>query len=360
MISPFIAFILDYQPAPGQFINEAPEIEAGASRTEILQAVADQLVGDRTPGLISLGSFGGSVVFAFDHKVANVPGEADFAVYGNAISNNSEPGIVYVSQDLNGNGLPDDPWYELVGSEEENPDTRFNYTVTYHRPSAENISNPHPEWRFVIDAYYIPWTDSLGESGVIMKISEHLQSYWPQWLPEDAETLTLTGTLLKPTAYPLNEAGNNWGCRAPEWGYADSRPNHQTDRWFDISNAVDSYRRPVHLAYADFFKVQTATNEFRGWLGEASTEIAGAEDLHPETEISSSPTLGGDYSSITLLSGGRLRITTDKETICHIFDASGRVVSERKVDAGTCYISLSQLPHGIYFAKCGNIVKFAI
>lgn len=361
MISPFIAFILDYQPAPGQFINEAPEIASGASGTEVLQAVADQLVGDRTPGIVSLGAFGGNLTFAFDHPVANVPGETDFAIYGNAISNNSEPGVVLVSQDLNGNGLPDDPWYELAGSEESNPQTRFEYSVTYRRPSSEDNQRPMDSWRFVTDAEYIPWSDSLGGSGFIMKISEHLQSYWPQWLPEDTDELTFTGTLLPPCGFPQNDKGTNWGCTAPAWGYADAVPNHQADRWFDISNAVDSERNPVRLAYADFFRVRTSTNEFRGWLGEASTEICGAEDLHPDAPVDySSVELPASASARVALSGRSLSIESESPAAYRIVDASGKVVIAGTVEAGISVVDLSQLPKGIYFVICGNCVKFAL
>lgn len=358
MISPFIALILDYRPAPGQFINEAPEIAPGATRTEVLQAVADQLVGDRTPGLISLGSFGGSLVFAFDHKVANVPGTPDFAIYGNAISNNAEPGVVLVSQDLNGNGLPDDPWYELTGSEESNPETVFNYTITYRRPTSEESRNPHPDWRFVVDADYIPWSDSIGSSGALMKISEHLQSYWPQWLGEDVEELSFSGTLLPPCGISLNDAGNNWKAEPHPWGYADSKPNLQTDRWFDLSNAVDSDRRPVNLAYADFFKVQTATNQFRGWLGEASTEICGAEDLHPDAEASSVPPVGGHVATTFCIRRGTLTIRSDGWEEYILTDASGKTVLSGHLTPGETLIDISSLPKGIYFANCGNIFKF--
>ena len=38
----------------------------------------------------------------------------------------SEPGIVLVSKDTNGNGLADDEWYELAGSEYNSPATTKN------------------------------------------------------------------------------------------------------------------------------------------------------------------------------------------------------------------------------------------
>ena len=64
----------------------------------------------------------------FDHTVINVKGKKDFMILGNSFysdlpeyqekkGGSCEPGIVMVSFDTNQNGLPDDEWYELAGSE---------------------------------------------------------------------------------------------------------------------------------------------------------------------------------------------------------------------------------------------------
>ena len=60
--------------------------------------------------MVTLGAWGGYITFHFDHPVANIEGEKDFAVWGNANLNGAEPAIVMVSQDTNGNHLPDDEW----------------------------------------------------------------------------------------------------------------------------------------------------------------------------------------------------------------------------------------------------------
>ena len=62
-----------------------------------------------------MGGFGGYIIFGFDHSVANNAG-ADLAIYGNPIGGSApwaEPGIVMVSQDVNGNGKPDDECMNL-------------------------------------------------------------------------------------------------------------------------------------------------------------------------------------------------------------------------------------------------------
>ena len=41
--------------------------------------------------MISLGGYGGYVTFAFDHTVVNVPGEADFRIWGNSFYEATNP-----------------------------------------------------------------------------------------------------------------------------------------------------------------------------------------------------------------------------------------------------------------------------
>ena len=82
--SPYISKVYDFLPAPGQFVNELPEYMDGDTHEAILAKVEEQICGDKNPGMISLGAFGGYVVFGFDHPVANVEGAHDFKIYANA------------------------------------------------------------------------------------------------------------------------------------------------------------------------------------------------------------------------------------------------------------------------------------
>ena len=96
--------------------------------------------------MVTLGGYGGYIVVGFDHTIVNRPGEYDFKILGNAfyandnprpdapLGGSSEPGIVMVSVDTNGNGVPDDEWYELAGSEYYKKETLKNYEITYYRP----------------------------------------------------------------------------------------------------------------------------------------------------------------------------------------------------------------------------------
>ena len=69
--------------------------------------------------------------------------------------------------------------------------------------------------------------------------------------------------------------------KAVEKGYVDNHPNDKEDKIsFDIDWAVDREGNPVYLPGVDFIRVYTGVNQQCGWLGETSTEISRAEDLH--------------------------------------------------------------------------------
>lgn len=290
--SPYITKVYDFFPAPGQFVNEIPEYLDGETKEEMLAKVEEQLCGNDddgpNPGMISLGSYGGYVIFGFDHPVVNVAGMYDFKIYGNAFKANEasdggscEPGIVMVSSDVNNNGFPDDEWYELAGSAYNDSETIHNYTITYSRPDADRALNadPDPEYTFINDRTYIKWSDNNGDIGYVMRNTFHGQSYWPEWI--DDSTISFSGTLLADNAYDKSGTGTYFVQKFFDWGYVDNLPN-ESDPGFNIEWAVDSDGNPVSLQTIDFIKVYCALNQYCGWIGETSTEVCGGEDLHPD------------------------------------------------------------------------------
>lgn len=291
--SPYISDVLEYRPAPGQFINSIPKWEAGMGEKEMAHAAFD-MIGDQNKSLLSLGGFGGYVVYKFDHIVENKPGR-DFFIAGNAFysdvdkykkkhGGSSEPGIVMVSFDDNLNGLADDTWYELAGSEYYKPQTIHNYSITYYKPDPNKTPVKDPNDPNVIDATYIRWTDNQGNEGYIPHNSFHSQPYYPEWI--DADSYTLTGTKLANNAVDESHNGTMWVQYAFDWGYVDNKPVNKTDEEndFDISWAVDANGLPVHLKGISFVKVYTAENQVCGWLGETSTEFSESYDLHIKKE----------------------------------------------------------------------------
>lgn len=296
--SPWITKVYEYCPAPGQFVNEMPQYEEGDTYADILQKCEESISG-KNDVMISLGGYGGYVTFGFDHTVVNRPGKKDFRIWGNAFyellnpdekGGSAEPGIVMVSYDVNMNGIPDDPWYELAGSEYHKPETIHNYTLTYRRPDPGKKPDPDDSG-YLTDVTYIPWTDSRGDSGFMARNVFHTQDYWPRWT--DSDTISFTGTLLAPNAVDTSGQGTYYVLYSYDWGYVDNHPNDFADlNSFDIDWAVDADGNQVSLPGVDFVRVYTGLNQQCGWLGETSTEICRGQDLHipdPATIIPDDP-----------------------------------------------------------------------
>lgn len=263
--------VFEYTPAPGQFINETKTGGFDGTQTTPEAAVryAEQRM--RNDLFVSLGGFGGYIVVGFDHSIDNIAGY-DIAIKGNAFKGSSEPGIVWVMQDENGNSLPDDTWYELKGCETGLDYTIQNYEVTYYRPSEPGKP--------------VQWKDNKGNTGEIdyLKAFHTQDYYYPLWINEDS--YTLKGTCLEARNYDQSGNGSYWVQQEYDWGYADnfSPTDFCNDaplkacNLFDISNAIAPDGSVKELKFIDFIKVQTGCNTKSGWLGENSTEVFGFYD----------------------------------------------------------------------------------
>ena len=269
--------VYDYTPAPGQFINELKTGGFDGTQTTMEAAIAYAEERLTQENWVSLGGFGGYIVVGFDHSIDN-SGDYDLAILGNSFSGSSEPGIVWVMQDENGNGEPDDTWYELAGSETGKENTVQEYSVTYYRPTGTMMA--------------VQWVDNLGNSGEIDYLKQfHRQDYYyPLWIEEDS--YTLTGTCLEAHNYDASGNGSYWVNVEYDWGYADNfspvdrlttEDNASAEacaNHFKISNAIDFECEAIDLDYIDFVKVQVGVNAKSGWLGEISTEVMGFYDYN--------------------------------------------------------------------------------
>ncbi len=290
--SPYISRVWEFRPAPGQFINLLPEYEEGDTE-ETMRQKAEEAIADNAQELISLGSWGGYITFGFDHLVPNLPGQTDFIVYGNAFYSNSsevtakggssEPACIWVSYDLNGNGKPDDQWYELAGSEHNNTLTNHHYALTYYRTPLNHKPTPSVNNRYLTDTTYIQWHNSLDSIGYLFQLSFHQQDYFPLWLKEDL--LYFEGTRLPDNYQDLSGQGTYYVQYAYDYGYADNHPNNTEEAKLDIDWAIDENGNPANLPGIHFVKVATGVHQQCGWIGETSTEISGAEDLHFTTAL---------------------------------------------------------------------------
>lgn len=257
-----ISKVYEYTPAPGQFINDGVTL---TTQEEACSYAFERLSQGQ---FVSLGAFGGYLTAGFDHSVeSSTDGGFDLQITGNAHSSSSEPGIIWVSQDENGNGLPDDTWYELRGSEYGKPETWQDYAVTYYRPSSNGTS--------------IEWTDNRGSSGSVDYIPAYhsQETYFPLWIT--ADSFTLRGTRLEDRLADENGNGSLWIGHPFDWGYADNWSGTDPDiDKFRISDAVRWDGEPADLTYIDFVKIQCGVQAKGGWTGEQSTELTLIRDLH--------------------------------------------------------------------------------
>jgi len=312
----YITKVWEYVPAPGQFVNELPAYTTGADANDMCLKVEERIANNEQ-GMITLGGWGGYVVFSFDHPVVNVAGQKDFIVEGNAFytdktagaagGGSCEPGIVMVSYDANKNGKPDDTWYELAGSEYTNARTIHDYSVTYERPASDHKATPDPNHKYRLDTTHLHWTDNKGGAGYLEQVVPHNHTYYPQWI--STEKMTFTGARL-----PDNNqwTGSMYVLYPFEYGYADNHPNDETAAQLDIEWAVDANGNKVHLDAIHFVKVYNGMHQQCGAIGETSTEITGAHDLHPDAPADVENTLVNSQPAIRkFIHNGQLVIIKD-------------------------------------------------
>ena len=286
--------VLEYCPAPGQFVNVLPEVEEGMTREQVLKACEEQLA--KKGYLVHLGSFGGYITVKFDHPVENKTGSdllitgnamyaADDPVYGKeTIGGSIEPGIVYVGV---GDNVETAEWYELAGSEYFT-DEYSRMRLTYYRPTAEEGDHALPgsmyDMYLKCSGLVTERNDSCWEfTNYYPKLAAHKQTYWPMW--ESADELTFEGGRLPNPAKKYEVDGRDYWVQyryaADSYGYVDACPaNDPKYCSFDIDWAVDKDGRPVALDHIDFVRVATGVLQFCGLIGETSTEIDTFQDLH--------------------------------------------------------------------------------
>ena len=345
--SPYINKVYEYAPAPGQFINTAISYyEEGDFYSDVLQKVNTALVGKKN-GLVTLGAYGGYIVIGFDHTIANVAGGYDFKIYGNASSTGSEPGIVMVSADANGDGLPNDEWYEIAGSEFGNKSIYYDYRITYHRPNPDNGD--------------VRWTDNNGSEGYVHRVPAHTQAtYYPEWV--EGETLVFEGTRLPGNA--VNRGTDDvpyWSLEAYEWGYADNQPNNSDYSNFKIEWAIKKDHTPANLKGIDFIKVYTGVAQECGSLGETSTEVSGIEDLHPDAPIGIEDAEASGFAIYPTLFNEHFFALSPVEAVVTVYNLLGNRVLRQSISMGNNEIATPHLQNGYYticIESAGKTVVF--
>jgi hypothetical protein len=311
--SPFAAAVLDYRPAPGQFVQDA-------AYNDPASALGPPIGGGTLDGndtkAVTLGGFGGSITLAFDHAVRDDPGNPlglDFIVFGNAFWPNgdpnrrwAEPATIEISHDANGNGLADDPWYLIPGTHLSDPLATYQ-PQTWDDNTNDSTSPP------ALDSWLPP-----GETGT-----------WQTWsfrLPADPFESSLI----------LDNPNGPFATEEGVVGYADCSPtlllgdldgdnviddpDARPERFyttpddpftvgidagsgggdaFDIAWAIDPVtNQPANLRSFHFIRITNATNAVFGPFGERSAEVCGVADVTARPRTVDSPICTEPQSTI--------------------------------------------------------------
>ncbi len=177
----------------------------------------------------------------------NNPGGFDFIIYTNSFWVGGdpnlrwvEPALVEISEDVNGNGIPDDPWYVIPGS--RNLDRSI---------LPEGIPNPDPPLAGIVAN---PNTDGTeydwGYAGLSPTLPEYLDNYMR---PDDPYTVGLT----------------------PGSGGGDA---------FDISWAVDDDGNPANLERIHFIRISAFINDHVEPFGYITPEIVAVAAVAPDID----------------------------------------------------------------------------
>ena len=241
--------VMEYKPAPGQFVNNYGD--------------SGDALGAPDGSVVTLGGFGGSITLRLSTPVTDIPGEADFVIWGNAFyiggetrSRWAEPGLIEVSPD-------NATWYLIGGSlfHSGNPPSANLRTAAYSNTNS---------------------------------------SSWPAWLAGSGTWSTANFCLNSAFTNRIDPADNNYTNAASDtmetlYGYADCTPKGTINSGWSADDpcsfgietsggdpvmlewAVDSSGIPIYSSISNlsfrYIRITTAVLLDGGLLGEFSTEI---------------------------------------------------------------------------------------
>ncbi len=293
--SPFATRVIDYSPAPGQFVND-PALNDPARATGAPQGGGTAQPNNES--VVTLGGFGGSITLGFDHTVLDDPRNAlglDAIVFGNAywVGGNydrhwAECATIEIGLDVNRNGLADDPWYLIPGSH-----------LTDHRPARTVVS----------------WDDDTDDTtfppSAASWIPAGASGEWTTSAYELPASIFGSIVVVNPVAGTGREAIFGYAEYSPTLVLGDLNGDDMVDdplllpeeffttpddpfvtgitpgsgggNAFDIAWAMDaSSGELVDLPGFDFIRITTAVNSVSPIFGEKSAEIDAVSDVSPD------------------------------------------------------------------------------
>jgi len=350
-----------FLPAPGQFTNEKMSTGGWGTIYNSGGATFKNMLNNTVSTGVSLGYFGGYVVFDMgvdgngDGNVkndANHPGGYDFKVIGNAFSGNSEPGGIQVSKD----GIT---WYDIAGSFHYDDATKWNYSATYVDPvNGGSTGNTASDRKAV--PYYIDSNTSNTASVAINTFHAHnwypLAANYITGLDKSTGTNRLAFSEYKSGQNALNYTNTNTltlsgvllggitsnSTATGAFGYADVT---QGGDKIDLDWAVNrTTGQPVDLDYVRYVRVYNAVAKDLPPFGEISTEVTGIYNI---TDTSGSGVATTDlfvedtsYNEVstTNLSTATIHVLNGVSSTYTIYSDEPIVyVNSNKVDASSGY-----------------------
>lgn len=301
----FADVLVSYDPAPGQFINQAIFNDP----TRALGAPVGG--GTATPDnskLVSLGGFGGSITLGFSETVRDDPCNPyglDAIVFGNALwlggnANRKwcEAGVIEISRDVNGNGIADDPWYVIPGTHlppNGGSGAPAEHALTQEWDNSAGTPTPpanvgwypspgfHPGFpsSYATTGYRLPAlfdAQFITNPNGLTSTTEGYSGY------ADASPTLILGDMDGDNVVddPLVTA-EQFYTRPDNPYVVGVTPGSAGGDAFDIAWAVDpATGAPAELDGFDFIRISTGAHFIAGVLGEVSTEIGGVARVRAE------------------------------------------------------------------------------
>jgi hypothetical protein len=215
------------------------------------------------PGQFTKGGtgYGWSLGTAPGYEMWPIPSTTSkITIQGNGFEGWNEPGIVWVQDDENGNNIPDEMWYEVIGGGEMyngKPNTTRRFAIKHFAYDGSTNVN---EYGQPVGKTF--WVDNQGRCGVMI-------TGWPDhWGVDPAANgvwVMYTGTIL--SLIPENKSG-----------YVDCYNAGQIIT-VEKSKAVRADGSTANIGNIRFVKVQTGFFSYGHAFGDHSTEIIPATNL---------------------------------------------------------------------------------
>ena len=193
---------------------------------------------------------GSYIILKFNTPVLNDPNNPmglDFVVHGNAFwvggvptRRWSESALIEITEDVNGNGIADDPWYVIPGSRHLSAAVLPTGIANPSPPLAGNVLDPN--------------TDGTEYDWGYSDMSPTVQPYRDNYMrPDDPFKVGLT---------PLSGGGDA----------------------FDISWAVKTDGTPANLAKFDFIRISALISGNTAGFGTVAPDLSAVVDIDPLTD----------------------------------------------------------------------------